>query len=286
MKPGAGTTATSYKLQATSFKLQATSFKLDIKVLITRPEGPRQNEKKLRQIDAGQYVMLTAKLTQEPGILTQASSDKLRQSASLKQNLPVREYLFNKSNKKDKKNGTNIRLHKHRYGQLEQGRSQCCRTFLLDDDVHRSRKNNGEKQNGYFIPNRISPGAGDGSLDSQTNRERHQKNHSKINWLQMQCRRKIYCKIYEQMDEELQVQNPGQNEQKITSIKISLSGIRGHWPRIFLIQLELRQIVTETICLERETEEKATSHKPQATSTRNPDSSIKRQAKIFFLFIF
>jgi len=80
MNPGAGTTATSYKLQATSYKLQATSFKLDIKVLITRPEGPRQNEKKLRQIVAGQSVMLTAKLTQEPGILTQASSGKLRRS--------------------------------------------------------------------------------------------------------------------------------------------------------------------------------------------------------------
>jgi hypothetical protein len=162
-----------------------------------------------------------------------------------------------------------------------------CWTMMFIDQ----EKNNGEKQNGYFIPNRISPGAGDGSLDSQTNRERHQKNHSKINWLQMQCRRKIYCKIYEQMDEELQVQNPGQNEQKITSIKISLSGIRGHWPRIFLIQLELRQIVTETICLERETEEKATSHKPQATSTRNPESGFKRQTtsdklKFFFLFIF
>ncbi len=200
----------------------------------------------MRQIVAGQSVMLTGKLTQEPGILTQESGTRMRRSASLKQNLPVREYLFNKT-KKDIKNGTNIRLHKHRYGQLEQGRSQCCRTFLLDDDVHRSRKNNGEKQNGYFIPDRISPGAGDGSLDSQTNRERHQKNHPKINWLQMQCRRKIYCKIYEQMDEELQVQNLGQNEQKITRIKISLSWIRGHWPRIFLIQLELRQIVAGTI---------------------------------------
>jgi len=47
----------------------------------------------LRQIVAGQYdtgrivagqsVMLTTKLTQEPGILTQASSGKLRQSAHI-----------------------------------------------------------------------------------------------------------------------------------------------------------------------------------------------------------
>ena len=190
--------------------------------------------------------MLTTKLTQEPGILTQASSGKLRHNASVKQNLPVREYLFNKT-KKDIKNGTNIRLHRYRYWQLEQGRSQCCETILLDSDVHRSNKSYGRKQNGNFVPDRISPGAGDGSLDSQTNRERHQKNHQKIDRLQIQCWGKIYGKVHEPMDENLQNQNPRQNEQKITSIKISLSGIRGHWPRIFLIQLELRQIVAGTI---------------------------------------
>jgi len=53
-------------------------------------------KKKLRQIVAGQSVMLTTKLSQEPGILTQASSDKLRHNASVKQNLPVREYLLTK----------------------------------------------------------------------------------------------------------------------------------------------------------------------------------------------
>ena len=64
---------------------------------------------------------------------------------------------------------------------------------------------------------------------------------------------------------------------RIQKYKISLSGIRGHWPRIFLIQ-PVRQIVAGTICLERETEEKATSHKPQATSTRNSESGFKHQA--------
>jgi len=91
MKPGAGIMATSLKLQAASYKRQATSFKLpDIIVLISSPEGARKSEKKLRQIVAGQYntgrivagqsVMLTDTLTQEPGIRVQASSDKLRRS--------------------------------------------------------------------------------------------------------------------------------------------------------------------------------------------------------------
>ena len=90
MKPGAGTTAISHKRQATSFKRQATSLLPDIIVPTSNPEGAR---KKLRQIVAGQYdtgrivagqsVMLTTKLSQEPGILTQASSGKLRHNASV-----------------------------------------------------------------------------------------------------------------------------------------------------------------------------------------------------------
>ena len=213
-------------------------------------------KKKLRQIVAGQYdtgrivagqsVMLTTKLSQEPGILTQASSGKLRHNASLKQNLPVRKYLFNKSTK-DKKYGTKIRLHQTGYQQLEQGRSQHCAKFLLDDVFYRSNKNYGRKQNRDFVPDRISSGAGDGSLDSQTIDPSGQKTDQKIDRLRNQCWGKIYGKIYEPMDENFQVQNPGQNARKIASIKISLSGIRGHWPRIFLIQLELRQIVAGTI---------------------------------------
>jgi len=97
MKPGAGTTATSHKRQATSFKRQATSLLPDIIVPTSSPEGAR---KKLRQIgrekncgklpqdnmtqgelSQGQSVMLTTKLSQEPGIRVQASSDKLRQNA-------------------------------------------------------------------------------------------------------------------------------------------------------------------------------------------------------------
>jgi hypothetical protein len=64
----------------------------------------------------------------------------------------------------------------------------------------------------------------------------------------------------------------------------SLSGIRGHWPRIFLLQLELRQIVAGAISRKLQ----ATSYKLQASSTRIPDSSNKRQApslsKNFFMF--
>ena len=103
MKPGAGTTAISLKLQATSFKPALTkSHKLqDTKVPITQPAGLRQNEaascgklshdnlsheKKATscgELSQGQSVMLTTKLSQEPGILTQASSDKLRHNASV-----------------------------------------------------------------------------------------------------------------------------------------------------------------------------------------------------------
>ena len=35
------------------------------------------------ELSQGQSVMLTTKLSQEPGILTQASSDKLRHNASV-----------------------------------------------------------------------------------------------------------------------------------------------------------------------------------------------------------
>ena len=40
--------------------------------------------------------------------------------------------------------------------------------FLLDDVFYRSNKNYGRKQNRDFVSDRISSGAGDGSLDSQT----------------------------------------------------------------------------------------------------------------------
>jgi hypothetical protein len=101
MDPGAGTMATSFKRQATSSKLQAASLKLqDTKVQITQPEGLRQNEAaSCGKLSQRQSVMLTAKLTQEPGILTQASSDKLRHNASVKQNLPVRKYLLTNQQK-------------------------------------------------------------------------------------------------------------------------------------------------------------------------------------------
>ena len=57
----------------------------------------------------------------------------------------------------------------------------------------------------------------------------------------------------------------------IQKYKISLSWIRGHWPRIFLIQL-VRQIVAGT------KSHKLGSLKLQATSPRIPDSSFKQQA--------
>jgi len=79
MKPGAGTTATSYKRQATSDKLQATSNKLQgTKVLITQPEGLRQIV--ARQNDAGaisRKLQATSDKHPDSGFKQQASSAKL-----------------------------------------------------------------------------------------------------------------------------------------------------------------------------------------------------------------
>ena len=69
-----------------------------------KEQKPQASSHKLRKIVAGQSVMLTTKLTQEPGILTQASSDKLRHNVSVKQNLPVREYLLTKQKGKNDNN--------------------------------------------------------------------------------------------------------------------------------------------------------------------------------------
>jgi len=159
----------------------------------------------------------------------QATSFKLRHIASVKQNLPVREYLFNKS-KRRIKNVTKIRLHQTGYRQLDSGRSQHCEKFLLDDVFYRSNKNYGRKQNRDFVPDRISPGAGDGSLDSQTIDPSGQKTDQKIDRLRNQCWGKIYGKVYEPMDENLQNKNPGKNEQKITGSKI----IQQLGPRIWV----------------------------------------------------
>jgi hypothetical protein len=66
----------------------------------------------------------------------------------------------------------------------------------------------------------------------------------------------------------------------------SLSWIRGHWPRIFLLQLELRQIVAGAISRKltsNKRQAKATSDKRQAPGFRIQAASVKRQAylKIF-----
>jgi hypothetical protein len=61
----------------------------------------------------------------------------------------------------------------------------------------------------------------------------------------------------------------------------SLSGIRGHWPRIFLCSLELRQIVAGAISRKRQAtsdKRQATSDKRQATSDKHPESGFKQQA--------
>jgi hypothetical protein len=237
------------------------------------------------ELSQGQSVMLTTKLSQEPGILTQASSNKHELKKNVrcgvlscsKKNLPVRKYLFKKI-KKEKKYGTKIRLHQAGYQQLDSGRSQHSEKFLLDDVFYRSNKNYGREQNRNFVPDRISPGAGDGSLDSQTIHPSCKKMDQKIDRLRNQCWGKIYGKIYEPMDENFQVQNPGQNARKIESIKISLSWIRGHWPRIFLLQLELRQIVAGAISRKRQDKQQASSVKRQASSVKHPDSGFKQQA--------
>ena len=165
------------------------------------------------ELSQGQSVMLTTKLSQEPGILTQASSDKLRHNASVKQNLPVRKYLFKKI-KKEKKYGVTVRLYSNRLKGLDQRRAQPGSSFCLDNDVHRHERDHGKKQNRCFVPDRIYAGAWNGSLDSQTIDPSCKKMDQKIDRLQMQCWTKIYGKVHEPMGQSLQGTCPGQDAQK------------------------------------------------------------------------
>jgi len=306
------------------------------------------------ELSQGQSVMLTTKLSQEPGILTQASSDKLRHNASVKQNLPVRKYLFKKI-KKEKKYGVTVRLYSNRLKGLDQRRAQPCSSFCLDNDVHRHERDHGKKYKRDFVPDRIYAGAWNGSLDSQTIHPSCKKMDQKIDRLQMQRWAKVYGKVHEPMGQSLQGTCFEKNarktkggekwikeqwlvlEKKLTktqhsctigrivqrmslkkfsyfaaaeivanwkkwtkqksgelswtslsstaktllkaepNLDFSLSWIRGHWPRIFLLQLELRQIVAGAISRKLR-EQQAPSAKRQATSTRIPDSGFKQQA--------
>ena len=132
------------------------------------------------------------------------------------------------------KNGTKIRLHENQLRQLDQRGTRFGSSFLLDNDVHRYERDHGKKQNRNFVPDRISPGAGNGSLDSQTIHPSGQKADQKIDWLQNQCWRKIYGKVYEPMVEILQRQDLGKNAQKIASSKLGLPSNPGQkWPGFF-----------------------------------------------------
>ena len=163
------------------------------------------------ELSQGQSVMLTTKLSQEPGILTQASSDKRELKKNVgcgvlscsKQNLPVRKYLFKKI-KKEKKYGVTVRLHGSRLKRLDQRRPQPGSSICLDNDVHRHERDHGKKQNRCFVPDRIYAGAWNGSLDSQTIDPSCKKMDQKIDWLQMQCWTKIYGKVHEPMGQSLQ----------------------------------------------------------------------------------
>ena len=132
------------------------------------------------------------------------------------------------------KYGITIRLHGSRLKGLDKRRAQPGSSFCLDDDVHRHERDHGKKQNRNFVPDRISPGAGNGSLDSQTIDPSGQKADQKIDWLQNQCWRKIYGEVYEPMVEILQRQDLGKNAQKIASSKLGLPSNPGQkWPGFF-----------------------------------------------------
>ena len=151
------------------------------------------------------------------------------------------------------KNGTKIRLHENQLRQLDQRGTRFGSSFLLDNDVHRYERDHGKKQNRNFVPDRISPGAGNGSLDSQTIDPSGQKADQKIDWLQNQCWRKIYGKVYEPMVEILQRQDLGKNAQKIASSKLGLLSN----PR--------PEMAWDFLCLENEKKEKGTGDKQHAT---------------------
>jgi hypothetical protein len=165
--------------------------------------------------------MLTTKLSQEPGILTQASSDKRELKKNVgcgvlscsKQNLPVRKYLFKKI-KKEKKYGVTVRLYSNRLKGLDQRRAQPCSSFCLDNDVHRHERDHRKKYKRDFVPDRIYAGAWNGSLDSQTIHPSCKKMDQKIDRLQMQRWAKVYGKVHEPMGQSSQGTCFEKNERK------------------------------------------------------------------------
>ena len=97
------------------------------------------------------------------------------------------------------KNGITIRLHYNLYRRLEQTGPRSCSKFLLDYEFHRSKRNHGKKQNRDYVQDPIFTEIGNGSLDSYAAFKRGEENGEPTDWLQNQCWRALYQKIYEQM---------------------------------------------------------------------------------------
>ncbi len=97
-------------------------------------------------------------------------------------------------------NGITIRLHDNLYRRLEQTGPRSCSKFLLDYVFHRSKRNHGKEQNRDYVQDPIFTKIGNGSLDSYAAFKRGEENSEPTGWLQNQCWRTFYQKIYEQMD--------------------------------------------------------------------------------------
>lgn len=99
------------------------------------------------------------------------------------------------------KNGITIRLHNNLYRRLEQTGPRSCSKFLLDYVFHRPKGNHGKEQNRDYVQDPIFTKIGNGSLDAYAAFKRGEENSEPTGWLQNQCWRTFYQKIYEQMDD-------------------------------------------------------------------------------------
>jgi len=204
------------------------------------------------ELSQGQSVMLTTKLSQEPGILTQASSNKLQAAAICHIFIHAGSAIMHTVKQINKKDIKNENRQKKRSRQILQRPPEDAHHEKADDDRN-------------LVRNQRHPVSGVRSSESR----RPSRTGGEGSVRNLEEKSSIWS-----------YKSSGPR-------KISLSGIRGHWPRIFLLQLELRQIVAGII-RRRRYRSQATSNKRQASSTRIPDSSSKRQApslsKNFFMF--
>jgi len=154
--------------------------------------------------------MTQSKLTQEPGILTQASSDKLQAAAICHIFIHAGSAIMHTVKQINKKDIKNENRQKKRSRQILQRPPEDAHHEKVDDDRNLVR-NQRHPVSGVRSsePRRPSRTGGEGSVRN--------------------------------LEEKSSIRSYKSSGPR----KISLSGIRGHWPRIFLLQLELRQIVAE-----------------------------------------